>query len=57
MASHESVAEIFVKVVDPVCGIEILPEKAAGTQEYDSRTYYFAARTVWTNLWPAPPLA
>ena len=28
---------------DPVCGMEVDPERAAGTSEYQGRTYYFCA--------------
>lgn len=45
MTSHESVAETSAKVVDPVCGVKILPEKAAGNQEYEGQTYYFCGRS------------
>ena len=30
-------------VVDPVCGMEIAPEEAAGTSEYSGQTFYFCA--------------
>lgn len=30
-------------VKDPVCGMEIDPEAAAGTSEYEGTTYYFCA--------------
>jgi P-type Cu+ transporter len=29
------------KVLDPVCGMKILPEKAAGSDTYKGQTYYF----------------
>ncbi len=45
MSSHESVTEISAKVVDPVCGMKILPENAAGKQEYEGQTYYFCGRS------------
>ena len=28
---------------DPVCGMEITPETAAGKSEYQGRTYYFCS--------------
>ncbi len=34
---------------DPVCGMEIRPEDAAGTQEHLDTTYYSAANTAWKN--------
>lgn len=30
-------------VIDPVCGMEIDPNTAAGTSEYRGQTYYFCA--------------
>jgi YHS domain-containing protein len=30
-------------VKDPVCGMEIDPNEAAGTSEYEGTTYYFCA--------------
>lgn len=30
-------------VRDPVCGMEVDPERAAGTSEYQGRTYYFCS--------------
>lgn len=32
-----------MKVVDPVCKMEINPEKAVGTSEYKGQTYFFCA--------------
>jgi|Deesub1362B_J571_1020462.scaffolds.fasta_scaffold00749_9 Cu+-exporting ATPase len=31
------------KIIDPVCGMEIDPEKAAAKVEYQGKTYYFCA--------------
>lgn len=28
---------------DPVCGMQVEPAKAAGTSEYQGRTYYFCS--------------
>jgi YHS domain-containing protein len=28
---------------DPVCGMDVEPEKAAGTSEYEGKTYYFCS--------------
>ncbi len=30
-------------VIDPVCGMEIDPETAAGSSEYMGKTYYFCS--------------
>jgi Cu+-exporting ATPase len=45
MTSLEILPETSVKVVDPVCGMKILPEKAAGKQEYEDQTYYFCGKS------------
>ncbi len=45
MTSPESLMEGPMKVADPVCGMKILPEKAAGTQEYEGHTYHFCGRS------------
>jgi Cu+-exporting ATPase len=29
--------------VDPVCGMDVEPEKAAATSEYEGKTYFFCA--------------
>jgi P-type Cu+ transporter len=29
--------------VDPVCGMEVTPETAADSAEYDGQTYYFCS--------------
>jgi Cu+-exporting ATPase len=29
--------------IDPVCGMEVDPQQAAGTSEYQSTTYYFCS--------------
>lgn len=28
---------------DPVCGMQVDPEKAAGKSEYEGKTYYFCS--------------
>ena len=30
-------------VKDPVCGMDVSPEKAAGKSEYQGQTYYFCS--------------
>jgi YHS domain-containing protein len=30
---------------DPVCGMEVNPEQAAGQSEYQGQTYYFCSRS------------
>jgi YHS domain-containing protein len=29
---------------DPVCGMQVEPEKAAGSSEYQGQTYYFCSK-------------
>lgn len=31
------------QVTDPVCGMQIDPQQAAGTSEYQGQTYYFCS--------------
>lgn len=31
------------KAMDPVCGMEVDPKKAAATYDYEGKTYYFCA--------------
>jgi YHS domain-containing protein len=31
------------KEIDPVCGMEVDPDNAAGKSEYKGKTYYFCA--------------
>jgi len=33
----------MARVTDPVCGMQIDPEKAAGKAEYQGQTYYFCS--------------
>lgn len=40
--------------IDPVCGMTVQPEKAAGSFEYDGRTYYFCS-THCLNKFKANP--
>jgi len=41
---HENEA-IMAKVADPVCGMEIDPGAAAGTQEHEGATYFFCSES------------
>ncbi|HKY04413.1 MAG TPA: heavy metal translocating P-type ATPase [Blastocatellia bacterium] len=34
-----------VKVIDPVCGMTVSPESAAGSFEHDGKTYYFCSKS------------
>ena len=31
-------------MVDPVCGMQVDPAKAAGKSDYDGKTYYFCSK-------------
>jgi P-type Cu+ transporter len=37
----ESLTETVVTEIDPVCGMKVLPEKAAGSVQHADRTWYF----------------
>jgi Cu+-exporting ATPase len=37
--------EVAVKVKDPVCGMEIEPEKARGKTEFESKEYHFCSKS------------
>ncbi|MEO6816348.1 MAG: heavy metal translocating P-type ATPase [Edaphobacter sp.] len=45
MNSPQTSPETSQRVVDPVCGMKILPDKATGSQEYKGQTYYFCGRS------------
>jgi Cu+-exporting ATPase len=50
MTETESQTKMPTKVVDPVCGMTILPEKAVDTQEYNGDVYYFCGRSCLEKL-------
>jgi len=54
MTPHESLAETSAKVIDPVCGMSIVPRKAAGEQEFDGKTFYFCSKSC-TEKFKADP--
>ena len=35
---------------DVVCGMQVDPKTAAGTSEYDGKTYYFCAKSCKTKF-------
>ena len=41
--------------IDPVCGMEVTPEEAAGTFDYNGQTYYFCG-TSCLDRFKANPL-
>ena len=38
------------KVIDPVCGMNIDPEKAVGSSKFNGETYYFCMRGCETKF-------
>ena len=38
-----------------VCGMQVDPAKAAGTSQYDSKTYYFCSKSCKTKFEPILP--
>jgi YHS domain-containing protein len=38
-------ATLEATMKDPVCGMDVDPAKAAGTSEYQGKTYYFCAKS------------
>jgi Cu+-exporting ATPase len=41
--TEKTMSEKSTTVVDPVCGMTIDPTSAAGSAEYEGRTYYFCS--------------
>ncbi|HEX8266267.1 MAG TPA: heavy metal translocating P-type ATPase [Pyrinomonadaceae bacterium] len=37
--------QTLTQVIDPVCGMKIVPEKAAGSYDYNGETYYFCSKS------------
>jgi len=37
-------------MVDPVCGMQVDPAKAAGKSDYDGKTYYFCSKMCKTKF-------
>jgi P-type Cu+ transporter len=37
-------AQVAAQALDPVCGMTVTPEKAAGRSEYHGQTYYFCGK-------------
>src|SRR5438270_11401589 len=42
------------KVIDPVCGMSVLPEQAAGSVEHQGVTYYFCSKSCVQRFAAAP---
>jgi YHS domain-containing protein len=38
------------KVIDPVCGMNVTPERAAGQTTYEGTTHYFCGRVLRLHL-------
>ena len=45
-----NVAEAVVAEIDPVCGMKVLPEKAAASMDHAGRTWYFCAQGCKTKF-------
>lgn len=41
-------------VRDPVCGMDVDPDRAAGSQQYEGRTYFFCCRQCWERFRAEP---
>ena len=41
--------------IDPVCGMQVDPQKAAGTSEYQGKTYYFCSPACKERFDADPP--
>lgn len=42
-AAQKKQEQVAAKVIDPVCGMQIEPAKAAGKSEYKGQTFYFCS--------------
>ena len=42
------------EVIDPVCGMSILPSRAAGHVEHEGRTYYFCSPSCMRRFQDTP---
>ncbi|MGQ9634659.1 MAG: YHS domain-containing protein [Bryobacteraceae bacterium] len=42
-APQKKQEQVAAKVIDPVCGMQIDPAKAAGKSEYKGQTFYFCS--------------
>jgi Cu+-exporting ATPase len=51
---HSSVADQALQVRDPVCGMTIQPDDAAGTHVHNGKTYYFCSRACQTRFQQSP---
>jgi Cu+-exporting ATPase len=40
--------------IDPVCGMRVTPEKAAGTYDFEGKTYYFCAKSCLAKFQASP---
>src|SRR4051794_4590739 len=39
-----SLGDSVAKHIDPVCGMTVVPDKAAGTAKHEDKTYYFCSK-------------
>ena len=54
MTSKKLLTEVSATAVDPICGMKLSTEKAAGTQKYNGQTYYFCGQSC-TKRFQADP--
>ncbi len=47
-------AEVEVAEIDPVCGMKVLPEKAASSVQHAGRTWYFCSKGCGTKFEAEP---
>ena len=48
--THRPTAVAPAEVLDPVCGMQVDPAKAAGTSQYGGKTYYFCSKGCKTKF-------
>jgi Cu+-exporting ATPase len=50
VAQHEAISRRTDMEKDVVCGMQVDPAKAAGSSEYNGKTYYFCAKSCKTKF-------
>ncbi len=48
-------ATVFMKVIDPVCGMTVEPIRAAGESTFQEQTYYFCSQACKGKFDSEPP--
>lgn len=54
MVDYQGRANEMEKVTDPVCGMTVAPETAAGSYEYKGKEYYFCSKSCLQKFTEAP---